>query len=93
MAGVNIPETAIDNDFAAEMYDIDQDGIYQTVKYFRPDGTLYMQSSLSNRIGTRQYKNVTLSYYDSTGLAKMYDVTWGLTFDINSTLVSRKRVT
>lgn len=93
MAGVNIPETAIDNDFAAEMYDVDPDGIYQTVKYFRPDGTLYMQSELSNRIGTRQYKNITLSYYDVTGNNLLYSVTWDLSFDINSTLVSRKRVT
>lgn len=93
MAGVNIPETAIDNDFSAEMYDIDLDGIYQTVKYFRSDGTLYMQSELSNHTGTRQYKNVTLSYYDNTGTKLLYSVTWELEFDINSTLISRKRVT
>lgn len=92
MAGVNIPETAIDNDFASEVYDIDANGIYQTVEYFRQDGTLYMRSVLSNPMGIRQYKNVTLSYYDSTGTIHMYDVTWELTYDINSTLVSRKRV-
>lgn len=93
MAGVNIPETAIDNDYAAEMYDIDEDGIYQTVKYFRDDGTLYMVSELSNRVGTRQYANITLSYYDATGANLLYSVAWQLGFDINSTLVSRKRVT
>jgi hypothetical protein len=89
----NIPETAIDNDFHSEAYDIDPDGIYRTIEYFRQDGTLYMKSTLSDSTGTRQYKYVTLSYYDETGLVHLYDIKWELEYDINTTIVSRKRVT
>lgn len=90
---VKIPETAIDGDFATEMYDIDQFGIYQTVEYSRPNGTLYMRSKLSNPSGVRQYQNVTLSYFDETGTIHLYDVQWVLSYDINNTIVSRKKVT
>lgn len=88
----NIPETAIDNDFAVEAFDIDADGIYQTLEYYRTDGTLYMRSSLSTPAGTRQYKYLTLSYYDVTGQVHLYDIKWELSYDINDTIVSRKKV-
>lgn len=89
---VNIPETAVDSDFALAVYNIDEYGIYQIAEYSRTDGTLYMKSVLSNLIGVRQYKNITLSYFDLTGKKWLYDVKWELTYDINGIIVSRKKV-
>jgi hypothetical protein len=89
----NLPETAIDNDFSSEAFDIDSDGIYKTIEYRRPDETLYMKSTLSGSIGTGQYKYVMLAYYDESGTVHLYTIKWQLEYDINSTLVSRKKVT
>lgn len=87
-----LPERAIDNDFSSDSFDIDLDGIYKTIEYRRKDGTLYMRSILTNQIGTRQYQNITLSFFDADGFTHLYDINWTLSYDINGTLISRRKV-
>jgi hypothetical protein len=91
--GQLLPERAVDNDFQAEAYDIDEYGIYKTIEYMRHDGTLYMRSTLSGNSGAGQYSTVTLSYYDVTGQVHLYDIKWALEYDLQSHVVSRKQVT
>lgn len=86
----NLPELAIDDDFSSEALEPDDEGIYTEVRYKRKDGTLYMKSTLVQKVGTAQYRYVKLSYYDLTGENHLHDIVWELGYDINKKIVSKR---
>lgn len=87
-----LPELAIGDDFSSEAWEPDEDGVYKVVEYKRKNGTLYLRSTLTNRLGKGRYQFVTLSYFDETGDIHLHNIKWELNYDINSKIV-QKRVT
>ena len=85
-----LPELAVEDDFSSEAYDPDEEGIYQTVKYKRNDGTLYMESKLSGLISPGMYERTTLTYYDRSGLIPLHQVIWTFQYDINKKIISKR---
>jgi hypothetical protein len=65
----------------------DSNGIFTTVDYKRPDGTLYARSVLSG--GTSpQYTTRTITYYDTNGTTVIRTDVYALTYDANGDLIS-----
>jgi hypothetical protein len=65
----------------------DSNGIFTTVDYKRPDGTLYARSVLSG--GTSpQYTTRTITYFDTDGTTVIRSDTFTLSYDGNGDLVS-----
>jgi hypothetical protein len=65
----------------------DSNGIFTTVEYKRPDGTLYAKSVLSG--GTSpQYTTRTIIYYDTDGTTVLRTDPYTLTYDVNGDLIS-----
>lgn len=85
-----LPELAIGDDFASTALEPDEDGVYKVIEYRRSNGTLYMRSKLTNRLGKGQYQFVTLSYYDETGEIHLHNIKWELKYDINKKIVEKK---
>lgn len=85
-----LPRLAVDSEFNSEAYEPDQDGVYTVVEYSRNDGTLYMRSTLSRRIESRMYAEVTLAYFDKRGEEILHQTTWKLHYDINKKIVSKR---
>ena len=66
----------------------DSNGVYTVVDYKRPNGTLFMKSTLSG--GTSpNYTTVTWKYYDTAGSTVILTKTWTITYDVNGRQVSR----
>jgi hypothetical protein len=85
-----LPELAIGDDFASTALEPDEDGVYRVVEYRRMNGTLYMRSTLTTRLGKGQYQFVTLSYYDETGKIHLHNIKWELKYDINKKIVQKQ---
>lgn len=86
----NLPELAVDDDFSSEAFQPDEDGIYKEVEYRRKDNTLYMKSTLSERVAPRTYSLVTLTYYDLTGKIPLHAIRWRLVYDINNKIITKR---
>lgn len=65
----------------------DVDGIYTVVDYKRSDDTVYLRSTLSNKVNGR-YATVTLGQYDAAGTLVSTKV-WSLTYDANGLIQSK----
>lgn len=70
----------------------DSSDTYTVVQYKRRDGTLYMQSVLSNPNSGGYYQTDTLTYYDATGTVQVAQEVWSLTYDSSGKIVSKVRV-
>jgi hypothetical protein len=65
----------------------DSNGIFTTVEYKRPDGTLYARSVLSG--GTSpQYTTRTITYYAADGITVIRTDPYTLTYDADGDLIS-----
>lgn len=64
----------------------DTNGIYRIVEYKRPNGTLYMRSTLSDEVGGN-YTTDTWTYFDSTGVIVVKETMWTLTYDNDGNVI------
>lgn len=69
--------------------DPDVDGIYRVVDFKRPDGRMYMKSTLSNPDTQNNYQTVTWEFYNTEGTAIVRTVYWSITYDINGVASSK----
>jgi len=69
--------------------DPDVDGIYRVVDFKRPDGRMYMKSTLSNPDSQNNYQTVTWEFYNQEGTAIVRTVYWAITYDINGVASSK----
>jgi len=63
--------------------------IYTVVDFKRNDGTLYLNSTLSNPDANGYYQTCTLKYYDLLGTTVIKTVVWTLTYDANGTIITK----
>lgn len=67
----------------------DDNGIFTVVEYKRPDGTLYMKSTLSNPDTEGNYQAMTWKFYDEAGTATVDTVVWNIAYDEDGDIVSK----
>ncbi|MGY0692991.1 hypothetical protein ACW2QC_09410 [Virgibacillus sp. FSP13] len=66
----------------------DSDGIYTVTDFERPDGTLYLKSTLSNTDANGNYRTVTWDFYDESGNLDVTK-TWSLSYDQDGKIESK----
>ncbi|MGG0666978.1 hypothetical protein ABE073_00355 [Lederbergia citrisecunda] len=69
--------------------DADVDGIYRVVDFKRPNGKMYMKSTLTNPDAQNNYKTVTWEFYNEEGTAIVRTIYWAITYDINGVASSK----
>lgn len=67
----------------------DPNGIFTVVDYKRIDGTLYMQSTLSNKNTEGNYQRMVWEFYDDIGMSIIKTITWAITYDADGDIVSK----
>lgn len=86
----NIP-TYIHNDLSVEVSNYDATNfVYKHAKYTRPDGTRYMTSDLSELSPAGNYEQIVIKFYDESGANLERTELWGLTYDSNRNVLSKK---
>lgn len=83
----NSSDESIDYDSYASVED---GSIYTIVDFKRTDGTLYLNSTLSNKNVNGYYETCTLTYYDTTGITIIKTVVWTFTYDTNGNIVTKE---
>lgn len=58
-------------------------GVYTQMQYKRPDGTMYMISTLTNPDGNGYYTTDTWTFYDASGNTVIETHVWTLAWDSN----------
>ncbi|MFD2171532.1 hypothetical protein [Tumebacillus lipolyticus] len=66
----------------------DEMGQYTVVEYKREDGTLYMQSTLSNPDPNFNYGTALWQFYNDAGTSVISAIRWTITYDSNNKIVS-----
>lgn len=82
-----LPLHAINDEYNVFGSTPDADGIYTVVDYKRKDNSLYLRSTLSNKVDGK-YTTVTVGQYDASG-ALLFTRTWTLTYDGNGQIQSK----
>jgi hypothetical protein len=67
---------------------VDSNGVYTVVDYKRPDGTLYMKSTLSGGTSPK-YTTDTWKFYDALGTTIIATKIWTMTYDANDKITSK----
>ena len=63
--------------------------VYTTVNYKREDGTLYLNSVMSNKDTNGCFQTCTLTYYDKVGINIVGITVWTFTYDSNGTIINK----
>lgn len=77
------------NNYSSYASGVDANGIYTVVDYKRTDGTIYMKSTLSNVDLNENYQTDTWQFYDADGITLLKTITWTLSYDKDSNIVSK----
>lgn len=90
----NVIHTHDDSDIKDyQVYASNQDAttyVYKTAQFKRTsDGSLYLQSILTNPDAYGRYQTVTMQYYDIAGTSVISTKTWALTFDALGGIISK----
>ena len=83
--------TSVEDEIADySSYASSQDGdLYTIVNFKRKDGTLYLNSTLSNKDSNGNYTNDILKYYDTNGTTLLKTVTWTFTYDTDGNIITK----
>lgn len=76
-------------DYASYASAKDDNDIYTIVDFKRKDGTLYLNSTLSNKDSNGNYTNDILKYYDTNGTTLLKTVTWTFTYDTDGNIITK----